>query len=100
MGRPHMHFPNLAGEIFHFDQGKCRPGRRRKKSGPLRSANFFIVGLKPPVKMYVASAMRNSLLADSSRTIDSARFLVSQITSPRADVTTTRVQAANENELL
>src|ERR1700732_588443 len=33
-----------------------------KKSGPLRSANLFIVGLNPPFKLYVASAMRISLL--------------------------------------
>jgi len=31
-----------------------------KKSGPSRSANRFIVGLKPPFRLYVASAIRIS----------------------------------------
>src|SRR5450759_779933 len=31
-----------------------------KKSGPCRSANRFMVGLKPPFKLYVASDMRIS----------------------------------------
>src|SRR5437879_10435850 len=34
-----------------------------KKSGPLKSANLFVVGLNPPFRLYVASAMRISLLA-------------------------------------
>ena len=38
-------------------------GGVEKKSGPLRSANLFIVGLNPPFRLYVASATGISLLA-------------------------------------
>jgi hypothetical protein len=39
-----------------------------KKSGPLRSANLFIVGLNPPFKIYVASVMRNFLAGAQHQT--------------------------------
>src|ERR1700730_7468199 len=46
---------------FSFSiRAKVAHGGVGKKSGPSRSANRFIVGLKPPFRLYVASAIRIS----------------------------------------
>src|SRR6266404_557593 len=46
---------------FSFSiRAKVAHGGVGKKSGPSRSANRFIVGLNPPFRLYVASAIRIS----------------------------------------
>src|SRR6266404_7878215 len=59
---PTCTFPNLADEFFIFDQGKCSPGRRRKKIRPVQVGEPFHRRLEAAVEI-VRSIRHAKLLA-------------------------------------